>query len=272
VKIPAWFAALPVAALAVALVAAIGSLPPETRPQRTSGDDALSVAFGDAKATIGRALLQKADSYFHGGVDMDGHHDCLHTEHHDHAGHDGTPSHDAGTECRHTDFDPWKWINAHIRAPQVERHLEGEKAVELIPWLWAAVRANPHDTDAWTTAWYVAARQMKNDGLALKIAQEAVRLNPEALDTACILGRSYRAEKTRDPVLSRRAFQKARALGLKKRPLAPQDAYSFLEALDYLGTMCETAAEIRTLLAEARAVEPAHPVTESLAKRLKALR
>ena len=60
-------------------------VPPAARPQAATGDDALAVAFGDARRTIGAALLHKADSYFHGGVDMDGHRPCE-LEGHDHGG------------------------------------------------------------------------------------------------------------------------------------------------------------------------------------------
>jgi len=248
-----------------ALAVWIGRLPTEERPQRTSGDDALSVAFGDAKATIGRVFVEKADSYFHGGVDMDGSHDCVRQAPGDEQSRD---HHSQSSPKATASLDPWTWINSHVRAPQVERHLEGTRAIELIPWLWAAVKANPHDTDAWTTVWYVAARQMKDADLALKIALEAVRTNPNALDAACVLGRSYRAEKTRDPIRSTAAFEKARALGKAKTRLTPQEQDSFLEALDYLAATERTVGRLEALLVDARSVNPQHIITQTIERRL----
>ena len=73
--------ALPCFVVAVLLALAIGRFGPARMPQVVSGDDALSVAFGDAKSTISAAMVHKADSYFHGGIDME----CAeaHDHHHD---------------------------------------------------------------------------------------------------------------------------------------------------------------------------------------------
>ena len=43
----------------------------DAMPQVVKGEGALAVAFGDARETISRAFVHKADSYFHGGVDME---------------------------------------------------------------------------------------------------------------------------------------------------------------------------------------------------------
>ena len=56
--------------LAAALALTLAGLPPERLPQRAQGEDALSVALGDARQTLARALVHKADSYFHGGVEI----------------------------------------------------------------------------------------------------------------------------------------------------------------------------------------------------------
>lgn len=87
-------------------------------------------------------------------------------------------------------LDIWRWINAHIRAPQIERHLEGAQAVELIPILWASVRADPNNADAWTTAWYIAEKTMKDADLGLRIIREGERMNPTSVAIALTLGRA----------------------------------------------------------------------------------
>lgn len=185
---------------AAALAFALARLPPARWPQAAAGGDVLSVAFGDARQMIAQALVHKADSYFHGGVDMDGGHECdlesaaapkghdhdhgtCDHDHekcdhdHDHCGHDH--GHDHGPAPAARRGDPWRWINDHVRAPQVERHLAGARAVEMIPILWASVRADPRNIDAWTTAWYIAARVMRDGELGARILEEGLRVNPD---------------------------------------------------------------------------------------------
>ena len=153
-------------------------------PQVARGEGALSVAFGDARETISRALVHKADSYFHGGVDME----CTEDHDHDHDGahagcsHEGC-AHDGHDHAAEASFgDPWRWINRHIRAPEVERHLAGARTVEMMPWFWAAVKADPHNAEAWTTALYVASHMTRDDALAREILREAKQANPESLE------------------------------------------------------------------------------------------
>lgn len=169
---------------AAALAFALARLPPARWPQAAAGGDVLSVAFGDARQMIAQALVHKADSYFHGGVDMDGGHTC--ELHHDHGEQDHRDEHGAQDHHDHdpghvhaVSRDPWRWINDHVRAPQVERHLAGARAVETIPILWASVRADPRNIDAWTTAWYIAARVMRDGELGARILEEGLRVNPD---------------------------------------------------------------------------------------------
>ena len=193
--------------LAAACALCLLRVPSAERPQSAHGDDALAVAFGDARQTISAALLHKADIYFHGGVDMDGHHHCELDDHdhcdHDHCDHDGhppaqsphpqsnnpphpqsnnpnNPNNPTIEQSNHPSLpDPWRWINDRVRAPQVERHLEGARGVEMIPVLWASVRADPKNLDAWTTACYIANTTMKDRDLAARILDEGLRLNPD---------------------------------------------------------------------------------------------
>ena len=119
-------------------------------PQVATGGDVLSVAFADAKVMIGAAMMKKADSYFHGGIYI----------------------------------DPWQWINVNVRAPERHVHLDDERAVEMMPWFWATVRADPHNVDAWTTAAYAAEKMMKDRALALRVIGEAKARNPDNLELA----------------------------------------------------------------------------------------
>ena len=223
---------------------------PERLPQLVRGDDALSVAFGGAKETISLAMVHKADSYFHGGVDMECTLDHDHDEDCDHDHHEGCDhdhhSPNPGTQTPqhpNTSFpDPWAWINRHIRAPEVERHLEGEKAVELMPWLWASVRANPHNIDAWTTAWYTANKMIKDSKLALRIATDGLEKNPDSLELLLCLGRTYYNQGQGDLEAAKLYFGlvKERALercGNNPADLSEADSWMYKFALNYLSAI-----------------------------------
>ena len=189
-------------ALLTGVCAALGRMPAEALPQRVSGDDALSVAFGGAKEAIGQAMFRKADSYFHGGIDCD----CpQHGQCHHGAG-ETPPPHDQAFS------DPWRWINDRVRAPSVHTHLDGEKAVELIPWLWASVRANPRNAEVWTSAMYVAEKMLKDDALVRRILDEAKSKNPESAEIAFAEGKFLYKQGKGDVPAAKAAFERTKAL------------------------------------------------------------
>ena len=189
----------------------------DAMPQIASGDGALAVAFGDAREVLGKAMVQKADSYFHGGIDMDCH--ASHGEEHAHEHGEGCGC----GECAHGHeghgdpeaFDPWAWINSRVRAPRVHRHLAGKGTVELIPWLWASVAASPHDVDAWTTAAYVAGDMMKDLPLALRILEEGEARNPSSVRLRFYEGRARYNRGKGDLASARAAFESARDIALR---------------------------------------------------------
>ena len=266
---------LPYGLLAVLalLVGLFARTAPARMPQALAGGDFLSVLLGDAKRDISGAMVREADSYFHGGVDMDCHH--LHG-HHDHdleAPHE----HHADEEHDHEEeesFDPWRWINAHVRAPDIDRHLAGDEAVELMPWFWVAIKSDPHNVEAWSAAWYVASHMMKDDALALRIATEGWRLNPESLELACVLGRSYRAEGSRDLDKVEKMFRMVVELAEKTKDLPDNDYQAFFYAVGYLADSAKRRKDVATLaklLNMARRVNPNHPTTRFISQTLKEL-
>ena len=183
----------------------------ERMPQVVKGDGALAVAFGDARETISQALVHKADSYFHGGIDME----CDHLAGNGHADHDDDHEHEDchdghnHGEAAHGAFDPWRWINSHVRAPEVHRHLGGGEAVEMMPWFWASVKADPHNIDAWTTAWYVANNTMKDRQLALRVVAEGLEKNPGDPDLLVCRGRTLYDNGRGEFAAAREAFSAA---------------------------------------------------------------
>ena len=215
------------------VVAALASMSAGRMPQVVRGDGALAVAFGDARETISHALVHKADSYFHGGIDVDCH------EHHDHSAHPADLA-EATTEKppRHR-ADPWRWINSHVRAPEQHVHLEGRKSVELMPWFWAAVKADPHNVDAWTTALYVANNMLKDKALARRVIDEARTKNPYSLEIAFAEARFVYDGGKGSAAAAERILKRALELGKRKcngrlSELSERDAETCRRIQEYL--------------------------------------
>ena len=226
---------------AAAMAVALAFVPPVRLPQVVKGGDALSVAFADAKETISAAMVHKADSYFHGGIDMDCHaaHDHDHEHGHDH-GHDHDEDrHDHCEPAEETGFDPWRWINLHVRAPEHHVHLDGEKSVEMMPWFWAAVRADPHNVDAWTTAMYVANNMLKDKALARRVIEEAKAKNPYSLEIAFAEARFVYDGGKGDVIAAERILKSALERGKRKcngrlSELSERDAETCRRIQEYL--------------------------------------
>ena len=273
-----------ISGLALALAFLAGQ-PAAKLPQALSGGDFLSVLLGDAKAEISGAFVHEADSYFHGGIDMECHELKGHGHGHGEIAHDhGAHGHGDNCSCGHCGpadedhgerrFDPWHWINSHIRAPEIERHLEGGKAVEMMPWFWAAVKADPHNEEAWSTAWYVASHMMKDKRLALKIAEEGWRLNPSSMEIACAVGRSCRDKETFDEERSERMFARALDMGLDKKEMTDKEQFSFVEALSYLADGAQKRKDrnaLARLLEKATGKVPGHPIAQSIRQKMDSL-
>lgn len=268
---------LPPALILVALLAlTMTRFAPSRQPQRAQGDGVFSVAFGDARSTISAAMVQKADSYFHGGIDMEcaeghGHH---HDEPDDH--HQEALKHSNAQTLKHPDAhaisDPWRWINAHVRAPERHVHLDGDKSIEMIPWLWASVKVDSHNIDAWTTAWYMANAMLKDKALARRILDEAKAKNPDSLEIALTEARFVYDGGKGDVAAAERLLEAARGLGKRKcggrlAELSPHEAEAFCGLLAYLSKILYDRGErgrIRPLLDEARATGVQTPVIGSL--------
>lgn len=180
-------------------------------PQQAADGDVLSVAFSDAREELASALVHRADSYFHGGIDFDCH--AAHGHAHEHGEHDHDHDDIDGHEQDGGWFDLWEWIDSRVRAPSVHRHLEGAETMELMPWLWAGVRADPRNIANWTTAWYVASHMAKDHALAREILAEARRANPESMELAFTAGCEAYDGGRGDAAAAETLFLEAKALG-----------------------------------------------------------
>ena len=144
----------------------------------------------------------------------------------------------------------------------------------MMPWFWMAVKSDPHNVEAWSTAWYVAAHLMKDDILALRIAEQGWRQNPESIELACMMGRTYRARRVADPQKSEAMFEEVLKIGKKKRKMTDDEVFSFCEALGYLSEYAakrNDRAMLYRLLGEAKDLELTHPIIQVIEARLSKL-
>ena len=155
-------------------------------------------------------------------------------------------------------------------------HLEGAKSVELMPWFWASVKADPHNIDAWTTAWYTANTMLKDHALARRILDEAKAKNPDSLEIAWTEARFVYQGGKGDVAAAAHLLEEARHLGKRKcggrlSELAPPEAEAFCNILGYLSKIlhdCGERGQIRPLLDEARATGADTPVIGEIEARL----
>lgn len=144
---------------------------PESMPQ-TKGDDLVALVLGDARNALGDSFVHKADEYFHGGQTFG---TC--EESHAHAEHGAHEEHEEREPVRHAAGIPFfDWLDSHVHA-QEHRHLTDRESGEMLPWLWAACKAAPHNTAAFEDAAYVLSR-MNRDPDALTLLEDGIRNNP----------------------------------------------------------------------------------------------
>ena len=286
--------AIPAAACAAAALAAVSRflVPADAMPQK-SDSDPLAILFGDVRMLIGRRMIGKADEYFHGGVtDIDCSLEHRHHGHdHDHGGehephaeheHDGHHEHDVEEEEAHGEAAPlrapWHFVTRAIRLPSIERHLEGESTREILPWLWAALRVDSGNVNAYANAAYVLDSLYGDKDKSLAVLEEGLATNPESAELEFqkgeLLLRGFKA-----PAKAEAAFRAALAKAPRDKHLENRDDIDALllslRALAYLGKLASDrndGKEVRRCHDMARAINPDHSTTKSLGNLVEKLR
>lgn len=249
-------------------------------PVQAGGADLLSLFFADARSIIGKSLVTRADSYFHGGVTMectDAHGDDPDAhEAHDHA--QEAVMEEPGDEARHDvgSRDPWAWINAKVHV-QEHRHLEGEELDEIVPWIWAACRAAPNNIEAYTMGWYVLAKMQKQVDQGLAVLEEGIRNNPDNVELEFTKGQCLFSD-VKDKAASEAAFMMAREKSLRNAKgdlssLPEAEAEIFSRSLAYLAFFAKARGDmdsIRAYLRESESSAPDYVVTGQIRRMLEA--
>ena len=102
-----------------------------------------------------------------------------------------------------------------------------------------AVRAGPHNIDAWTTAWYVANNMLKDRALARRIIDEAKAKNPDSLEIAFAEARFVYDGGKGDAASAERLLERAlesasRRCGGRLSGLSERDAETCSRMREYL--------------------------------------
>lgn len=252
----------------------------------------MAVLFGEARAAISLSLFDRAETYFHGGIaDVEcdaglgaavtaAHGLALpapamaespvvadaHTHGHDH-GHDSEHAGEHGGEggppsLASLNGDLWSYLNARLH-PTGHRHLAGlREERELLPWLWASARVDPHNVLAYEVGAYWLARRLKKEDEALAFIAEGIRNNPGDAELEFCRGEILLAAR-RDFTGAAGAFELVRRKWQPGTTAEEKEDNSFMlaRALMYLGDISEkqgTPEKARVYYEETLKVLPGH--------------
>ena len=272
-----------VSVVGVGLVAAWGHLIPvcfEGRMPQSSEEDVLALVLGEARLEISRSLEEKADVYFHGGVQ---HLNCeeglaakgrgvsaaapatngMFAAEADHDEHEHEYSAIAATG-----FDGWQWIDQRVHE-QEHRHLKGDRIVEVLPWFWAACRVSPKNVASFENGAYVLAYQLNKPEEGVRLLEEGVRNNPTVPELDFLLGQIL-FKLSHDAARAEPWFVSARAKCLpvqNNADRAEEVMLLRLRAVFYLGYLAKQRGDlerVRACLDEAESLAPDHTVTHDL--------
>ncbi len=241
--------------VSVALGHTLVRLGPERLPQMP-GENVLALVLGDARQQLSLALLDKVEEYFHGGVrNVVCDHGLGSAEGGREQGHD---SERAKAAAGVGGFDPWSWLNARIHV-QEDRHIEDRHAVELLPWVWAACRASPKNTEAFLTGSYVLARLAGRAEEGASLLRQGIANNPACAELDFSLGELYLG-RLRDAARAEPCFLSALEKCAPAEGEAGDEARRLkIRALFYLGYLAKGRGDLERLRAYVREAEATDP-------------
>ncbi len=191
--------------------------------------DVLYRVLGEARKIFSISSTITADVYFHGGFypsdferlhmmeEMDEGHSHEHEHEHGHA-------HICDAHCEHAGHgEHGRKTDAVSSVPRSNPllrlgdmihiakhiHLQGEEEKEMLPWLYYAVRLDPHNINAYVVGGYWLGRRLDMEEEALKFLQEGLRNNPDSWEIYNEIG-MLRFSTRKDYEEALRYFQKAK--------------------------------------------------------------
>ena len=232
------------------------------------GENVLALVLGDARQELSGVLLDKVEEYFHGGVRGVACDEGLSEQGHEHGQEEHGHEHEAPPPGG--SLDPWSWINRRVHE-QVDRHLAPDRAVEMLPWVWASCRASPNNVQAFQVGAFVLSSMVGKPEEGVRLLEEGVRKNPACADLDFSLGELL-FNTLHDAKRAEPWFLSARAKCLPAEGPAGEDARVLkVRALFYLGYLAKQRGEmdrVRSYAEEAEALAPEHVCTRDLQKLL----
>ena len=124
--------------------------------------------LGESRSALSGGFYEMADVYFHKGV--------------------------GDIERRAFDNGLFQNIQKEI-TPERVVHASGSSIKEIMPWLWLAIRTNPHDMNAYLVTAYLLSREVGRSDLAHEVLREAQYNNPFNYEAPLEDARVYLKEK-----------------------------------------------------------------------------
>ena len=209
------FMGIALSTLLVVLLAVLISSRGWLAPPASAQNDLLGQLFGGARQAVGGNVMERADQYYHGGV---GHRNCQTSHNGENEGQEGHKTQQADDGKIHLDEDTpreasagggwWARLNEAL-TPRGHVHLHGERQTrELLPWMWAAVKADPENIEATATTAYWLSSQLDKPEQAIDVLDDALRHNPDSHELLLAKARIIR-DRRQDLETAARLFRKA---------------------------------------------------------------
>lgn len=222
-----------------------------------ASQDLVGRVFGEGREALSGSMMDRADLYFHGGL---GHEDCpMHHEdaeedeqhHHEHE-HDGRIQLD-DEEDHEEDYGGgwWRTLN-HRLHPHGHVHLVGEReAREMLPWMWAAIKADPNNEDAYIATAYWLDSKLHRPEAAITVLDEGLGHAPNSPDLLLAKGRILYMHRD-DQTHAIRLYRKALKAWLDQHDSPPEpgsdDGKDYFALCLHLGKALAAAGERREAL------------------------
>ncbi len=217
-----------------------------------NGADVVALLFGEARKVVSRSFFDRAELYFHGGVE-DAAAACAE---HGHGGPGGALAAAAVSTSGHGEHDDeeaaaegggwdlWSRLNRRLH-PSEHRHMAGAREeAEVVPWIWAAAKADPHNTLAYSIGAYWLSRRLGRVDEGLRFIEDGIRLNPQSCDLEFCRGEVLIMKDRARPEVAREAFRAALRKWTPDQFEDAEDAALFRrDALIYLGTLSRAAGD-----------------------------
>jgi tetratricopeptide (TPR) repeat protein len=136
-------------------------------PDAKRGDSVAGALLGQSRHALSAQLYGTADQFFHKGV----------------------------PHLKNRAFEDGFFLTARKEiSPEGHFHLRGDETAEMLPWLWMALRMDPHNVEIYRVAAFWLASDARSANMAYEVLLEAQRNNPGSHQVKLDMGRLFLRE------------------------------------------------------------------------------